>query len=683
MLEWVLKIVLWIWENISNIDATISIIAVIVGTTISVVIRFKVKREQLKYFVLDKQTRQAIKNYVPTRGTNIDPCDQEIAEDEPGFELIPFFMKEFKNPESQYFIILADSGMGKTTFLLKLFFQYKRKKLKKYKIMLIPLSQSQAFDEIKGVKNKQKTILLLDSFDEDTYAMEDYIGRLQEICNETESFYKVIMTCRTQFFPDSENEPRITGKMRFGVGKKNVEFEKYYILPFRDSEISMYLKKKYYPFGKDKFERSYKLISNCPQLVERPMLLSYIDDLIEEKEVNYDSVYEIYEQLVRKWIEREALKNNKLLYEFSEKVAEYMYLNKTIYIGGAQIESLCKKYKINLRSIEAKSRSLLNRNAGGDYKFAHKSILEFFLYEKAHKELEFRKLIISNSLSGYEMLEYFIKERSLYFINNLRKDNPREIKSIVFKCFILYKVDFSGIDFIDCDFERCVFIEPAFKAATFLNVNFSEAYLEKANFLGANLVNTSLNHANLRKCELRDSDLEGTNMEGANLEGAGLERAKLVKVNMKGTNLKKASLSWANLYEVNMAGADLEKTILINTNFGRTLLNGIDLSKAYLLYSKPRDFWGQDKGEEKGLERDLEGANLSGADLSGLNLKGINLRETILEHAILNNTILDETQVFYLEHECDLQNAKIYLNESDDIISYKEYQKKYKRTARS
>lgn len=681
MAEYILKILSWIWNNVSNIDATISIVVLIFGAAISFgirLIRFFIRYKQLKYFVLDKQTKQAIKNYVPARATKTDPCDQEEIDDESGFELIPFFINEFKNPDSQYFIILADSGMGKTTFLLKLFFKYKRKILKKYKIILIPLSQGQALDEIKKVKNKQKTILLLDSFDEDTFAMEDYAARLTEICNETESFYKVIMTCRTQFFPDSENEPRITGKMRFGVGKKNVEFEKYYILPFRDSEIRMYLKKKYYPFKKSKFELSFKLISNCPQLMVRPMLLSYIDDLMEDSERKYDSVYEIYEQLVRKWIEREALKNNKLLYEFSEKTAEYMYLNKTIYIGQTQIENLCEEYHINLRSIEAKSRSLLNRNAGGNYKFAHKSILEFFLYEKAYKDFEFRKVIVSNGFSGYEMLEHFIIERSLYFLNNLLKDNSREIRSIEFKCFILPKIDFSGIDLVDCDFERCIFIEPKFRASTLYNVNFNDAYLRKANFTGANLINTSLNNADLKKSEFRDADFEGTSLEGANLEGAGLERANLVNVNMKGANLKKASLSWANLYGSNLRGTDFKQAILIDTNLGRAFLGEADLSETYLLYSKPWDFWRKDKKEKDKAEKDLEGAYLTCANLSGINLRGIDLKETVLTNAILDNTIFDEAQISYLEEICDLQNARVYLDESHDIVTYNEYRKKNK-----
>lgn len=121
MLEWFLKNLFWIWDNISNIDATISTIVVISGVIIPMSIRLKNNHNCLKKFGFDKQTKQSMKYYVPTRGIDIDPCDKEDIDENSGFELIPFFMRVFKNTDSQYFIILADSGMGKTTFLLKLF----------------------------------------------------------------------------------------------------------------------------------------------------------------------------------------------------------------------------------------------------------------------------------------------------------------------------------------------------------------------------------------------------------------------------------------------------------------------------------------------------------------------------------------------------------------------------------
>ena len=289
--------------------------------------RLKLKCYQYKYLnlVVDSQTKQSMKYYISTRVREKDPCDEEN-NDFSGFKLIPHFIKEiFKKSEEQYFIILADSGMGKTTFLLKLFFKYYKKILKKYDIVFVPLSLSSSIEKIREVKNKSNTILLLDGFDEDQYAMEDYNQRFKYICNETELFYKVIITCRTQFFPDCYSEPKFAdNKIKFGVGKKTIELIKYYIVPFDDKEINLYLKRKYNRiFEKDKIKRSKKLIENCPQLMVRPMLLSYLDDLLIDNTKSYVYAYEIYTELVSKWIDREAVEN-KTLYLFSEKVAEHI-----------------------------------------------------------------------------------------------------------------------------------------------------------------------------------------------------------------------------------------------------------------------------------------------------------------------------------------------------------------------
>ena len=71
-----------------------------------------------------------------------------------------------------------------------------------------------------------------------------------------------------------------------------------------------------------------------------------------------------------------------------------MYFNKTVYIKVSEIQKNCEEYGIQLSDLEAKSRSLLNRNANGIYKFAHKSILEFILAKKAIKDAQFRKVIV-------------------------------------------------------------------------------------------------------------------------------------------------------------------------------------------------------------------------------------------------------------------------------------------------
>ena len=213
-------------DLIANLIGIITVLVSFLGATLWGILKRKRASNRLHYlkFTIDKQTKRALRYYIPTRGQNIDPCSEDDYSTRHTFvttKLVPYFIRTiFKQEETQYFLVLADSGMGKTTFLLKLFMNYYKKIFRKHDIVLIPLSLANSVNLIREISDKSNTILLLDGFDEDIFAMEDYHKRLKKLCDEAELFYKVIITCRTQFFPSSADEPQKVGKMRIGVGKK-------------------------------------------------------------------------------------------------------------------------------------------------------------------------------------------------------------------------------------------------------------------------------------------------------------------------------------------------------------------------------------------------------------------------------------------------------------------------------
>lgn len=575
MMEWVLKFLSYIWNNLSNIDSLINIIMSILGicafsgSLIAGFLRLKLKHNRYKCLniPIDNVTKKSMKYYVPTRGQKRDPCTEDENIRCFSIDLTSYFVKQvFENSNEQYYIVLADSGMGKTTFLLHLFFQYYKKIRKKYNIVLVSLAFESSTEIIRKIENKSKTILLLDGFDEDTHAINDYINRMNVICDETELFYKIIITCRTQFFPDRDSEPKYTGKIKFGIGNKSVEFIKYYISPFNEKEVNLYLKKKYnYLFERKKIERSQKIISNCPYLMVRPMLLSYIDDLLLDKTVKYEYTYEIYKELVLKWIQRETVKN-ELLYEFSEKVAEYMFLKRSVYIESDKIQELCKKYNIAIRSFEARSRSLLNRNADGMYKFAHKSILEYFLAKKSFQDFEFRKNITLCNFNGYDMAKTFLQEMSIVYLKKVLHKNNNTLKGVSFQYLQLPSAVFRNVQLIDCDFEGCNLSQAEFLQTRFTTVNFDKANLEKAVFHEVVVTGGSFKGANLYKADLRNIESHGSDFREANLRITRLNNAKLVKANLEYADLGNADLEFADLNGANLNGANLKGTELLGSN---------------------------------------------------------------------------------------------------------------------
>jgi hypothetical protein len=382
---------------------------------------------------------KAIKFYVLPQYQNVSPNE----DDEPGHgyisavkqKLMPLFLDNVFKHETlneKYFLILADSGMGKTSFLINLYVKYKNRQGPLYTpysfdIVLMPLGSKGILNEIRKIASPQKTILMLDAFDEDVEALDRHEERMKEILDVVNSFRFVIITCRTQFFPSKTEEPELTKYISFGDSNKRYRFQKLYLSAFDDRDIQSYLRKKY---GLSKrYEKAFEIVKQCPQLMVRPLLLSYIDDLINA-DYQFNFAHEIYEVLIEKWLIRESGKPGvvdkykseevyrNLLYKFSRALAENLYLNRNERGGyfipagttipnaeGMQIADIEEDY--SLSNTEKRSKSLLARDAEGRYKFSHKSILEYFLAEAL---LSNTKLLYAFDFDGMDVTKKFLSE---------------------------------------------------------------------------------------------------------------------------------------------------------------------------------------------------------------------------------------------------------------------------------
>lgn len=338
--------------------------------------------------------------------------------------LIPFFLKKAFHPSNdhqRFYIVLAGSGMGKTTFMINLYMrylQYSRFKGRAFHIQLVPLGYPEILQRIEKIPDQENTILLLDGLDEDPQAVRHYQKRMEAILKKVKDFRVVVFTCRTQFFPSEEDEPKETPVARFGSHQGFQEFAKMYLAPFAESDIKAFLNKKYRWFEKRKKQAAWQIIAHSPNLMVRPMILSYIDDLLEA-EGNYEYTSDLYAVLIQKWIEREAdrvtpdrrKQFHNELFRFSQEVAINIYKNrghrKGLFIRQNEIRPFADRHKIQLDEIEMRSRSLLNRNVEGQYKFAHKSILEYFLAQEMSENPGFAA---SFQFEGMDLARTFYRE---------------------------------------------------------------------------------------------------------------------------------------------------------------------------------------------------------------------------------------------------------------------------------
>ena len=406
---------------------------------------YKKKQDLEPYF--DKiKVKNATKFFIPTRFQNISPTK----EDEPGISLkhvakqflIPKFIDEIfkgKKESDKFYLILADSGMGKTTFLINLYMEYNSffNFKSKYKIKLFPFGHSETIIRIKELADNhdlaKETIILLDAFDEykdlippkisDGLTQDERFRKiLDQIFELVKDFKYVIISSRSQFFPDEDTPYELNIPCFNKDGFHTLS--KLYLSPFDDNEIELFLRKKYgiikfWNAGKKR--RAKQIFSKSQYLMARPMLLSYIDFLVDDNKKDYSTSFEIYETLVARWIEREAKKrkhNHELrnkfksdLLIFSQLAAEKIYESGDYSQGISEIEAktLCKDHGLNLEGYEITGQSLLTRDAASNWKFAHKSIYEFFLADKA---LEDESFILKLNTSVLDMANKFIEEKT-------------------------------------------------------------------------------------------------------------------------------------------------------------------------------------------------------------------------------------------------------------------------------
>ena len=403
----------------------------------------KISKDLHPYFT-SREVLSAIKFYISTNGQNIAPSKEFEPKETHAFvtreRLLPFFLnKAFKNDadDQRFYMILADSGMGKTTFMINLLVQYKSSFIKrKHDIKLLPLAKPEIWDEIDGMSEAEKwnTILLLDAFDEDNEAVLDHYERLEFILDKVKSFREVVITCRTQFFPNEAEEPKVTDIPKAGGEKGWHMFRKIYISPFDDKDIKKYLTNKYgflQFWNYKKKAKANKLVRKIPNLVVRPMLLNYIDVLLESNQ-SYEYTFEIYAGLIEGWIERESRRVvpkrkdrfKKDMYNFSSKIAIDIYSNRVkrngLHVDLDTIKKYDKSGDMEVELWEMTSRSLLNRDGAGMLKFSHKSVLEYFLAVKYFNNPKFRNKFSFEGMSFSKLLylEMSLENHFLKLIEN-------------------------------------------------------------------------------------------------------------------------------------------------------------------------------------------------------------------------------------------------------------------------
>lgn len=341
-----------------------------------------------------------LKYFIPINGQFEAPHNaDEIFISDDRFLLTKKFINEYLNSKvtgKKRYIILGGSGMGKSTFSADLFYQYINKYNQRnipFPINILYLGDSDVIDKIVDLSKKEdacESILILDALDENVDATKDISSFMNKIDLITNIFKFVIITGRTQLFQDDVSEPTI-GKIKQNSNlSKRLKYERIYVSPFSEYEIQTYLANKF-TVGTENYRKAIQIVNKGNDLMSRPMILSFIDDLLGFARCERLTIVEIYKTIIDKWLLRECEtqedSDNRLnvndLYIFSKRLAVYMY-DKWETTGISHITKSEYEYFIESNGYSGnpysfRGRSLINRKSDGSIKFSHKSFWEFFI----------------------------------------------------------------------------------------------------------------------------------------------------------------------------------------------------------------------------------------------------------------------------------------------------------------
>lgn len=154
--------------------------------------------------------------------------------------------------------------------------------------------------------------------------------------------------------------------------------------PLSRQQIDAYLRRQFpYPSIRNWKRRkaAAKLVAGIPELGDQPILLALVPDLVREGR-SIDQLFGLYGYLVEQWLQRERKWiQPDALRDIAIELAVVAFLQRSSGRGdrvtSPHVDSIASAHQSPLASWKLDSRSLLNRDAHGQFGFAHHSAMEY------------------------------------------------------------------------------------------------------------------------------------------------------------------------------------------------------------------------------------------------------------------------------------------------------------------
>jgi formylglycine-generating enzyme required for sulfatase activity len=373
---------------------------------------------------LEKPGRRSYESYIPKH--YIAPkCHDEKGGNQ-GL-LHEFVLEWLNNRDRKLLAVLGDYGVGKTSFCYK--FACDLAGVAEYLPVVVELKtvmkdgwRASIEREVKSRKKKGKRdlLLILDGFDEVSVVFDEkmVLKERENLFEATREYGKVILTSRTQFFRSGEEEKEtLVQRLKTFLGIEGPRsmvyprFERIYVSLFDDGQIREYLDLSLGKAESEKFwNETVEKVFNVKDLASRPILIELIvNDLDAVKNIEGRvTPGKLYQTVTERWREREeqrlfaAVEVEKIpknIMLFMEELASWMLAKGVDRLHFETLKDAINKYfddttkailRLSLDNLNYQIRNcsfLSRKEALGNYAFAHRSFIEYFVARKLAREI--------------------------------------------------------------------------------------------------------------------------------------------------------------------------------------------------------------------------------------------------------------------------------------------------------
>ena len=397
---------------------------------------------------------------------------------------------------------------------------------------------------------------------------------------------RLVMTCRTHYFPTIDNERSFFGGQDRTDGVPAM-YEALHLLPFTEAQIRDYLaqhlgRKNAHQEGHAEVDAAMAMLAdvhNLLELAERPYNLRLIAEQLGDLERLRDngatvSLATLYDGFVRDWLSRDDTKHvlrpddKRTL---MEDLAGKLWRSSTRSMAHKDLSNwlmarltegtdlgrwfLVERPKFELTLEDLRTATFVVRPGADRFEFAHTSLLEFFLASYLVRALiDGRPDDWAIRMPSPETL-LFVRD----LLAELANDPDRAAEAEAAKAALRELGDTYRSEASELAFRYCAKAQGSDAItrplAGFDLTGASLRHLELSGDFHQPLLN--LSGSRLAGADLRDARLHRVRLDDADLSDARLDRAELIECSLSRTGLVRADLSAAILRDSRLANVSL------------------------------------------------------------------------------------------------------------------------------